>query len=192
MRAGAARCDSLETDTLGGPVWLAVNRVSHAGRDAARLPIARRRTTDRGGSLCCWWRRPTIGATCRARSRSIPHCSKRIPSRMDSTWSTVLDGLEMSETAPCAQAARLSVLGNDAGPMTVKRLYERGNPVVRGSESVTLLVPLQKVPDGFSPHPLPHALGRARAAQAFKLMLRCRSNTHMIIAAHRAIATTAS
>lgn len=168
---------ALETDTLGGPVWLAVNQLISHGGIAMLLDLLDRAPENNRTAEELW---PLVATPDNLRhllreEQIDPALLERITSRMGlDVVELLLDGLETSETRTMRRKLLdlLARFGNDAGPMIVKRLMNEDIPWYVQRNLLTLLVLLPKVPDGFSPQIfLTHSDERVRR-EALKLMLR--------------------
>ena len=168
---------ALETDTLGGPVWLAVNQLISHGGIAMLLDLLDRAPANNATAEELW---PLVATPDNLRhllreEQIDPALLERISSRMGlDVVELLLDGLETSETRTMRRKLLdlLARFGNDAGPMIVKRLMNEDIPWYVQRNLLTLLVLLPKVPDGFSPQLfLTHSDERVRR-EALKLMLR--------------------
>ncbi len=168
---------ALETDTLGGPVWLAVNQLISHGGIAMLLDLLDRAPANNATAEELW---PLVATPDNLRhllreEQIDPALLERISSRMGlDVVELLLDGLETSETRTMRRKLLdlLARFGNDAGPMIVKRLMSEDIPWYVQRNLLTLLVLLPKVPDGFSPQLfLTHSDERVRR-EALKLMLR--------------------
>ena len=168
---------ALETDTLGGPVWLAVNQLIMNGGIAMLLDLLDRAPAKNATADALW---PLVATPDNLRhllreEQIDPALLERISSRMGlDVVELLLDGLETSETRTMRRKLLdlLARFGNDAGPMIVKRLKNPDIPWYVQRNLLTLLVLLPKAPDGFSPQSfLTHTDERVRR-EALKLMLR--------------------
>ena len=168
---------ALETDTLGGPVWLAVNQLISHGGIAMLLDLLDRAPANNATADELW---PLVATPDNLRhllreEQIDPALLERISTRMGlDVVELLLDGLETSETRTMRRKLLdlLARFGNDAGPMIVKRLMNEDIPWYVQRNLLTLLVLLPKVPDGFSPQIfLTHSDERVRR-EALKLMLR--------------------
>jgi hypothetical protein len=168
---------ALETDTLGGPVWLAVNQLISHGGIAMLLDLLDRAPANNATAEELW---PLVATPDNLRhllreEQIDPALLERISSRMGlDVVELLLDGLETSETRTMRRKLLdlLARFGNDAGPMIVQRLMNEDIPWYVQRNLLTLLVLLPKVPDGFSPQIfLTHSDERVRR-EALKLMLR--------------------
>ena len=168
---------ALETDTLGGPVWLAVNQLISHGGIAMLLDLLDRAPANNATAEELW---PLVATPDNLRhllreEQIDPALLERISTRMGlDVVELLLDGLETSETRTMRRKLLdlLARFGNDAGPMIVKRLMNEDIPWYVQRNLLTLLVLLPKVPDGFSPQLfLTHSDERVRR-EALKLMLR--------------------
>ena len=168
---------ALETDTLGGPVWLAVNQLISHGGIAMLLDLLDRAPANNKTAEELW---PLVATPDNLRhllreEQIDPALLERISTRMGlDVVELLLDGLETSETRTMRRKLLdlLARFGNDAGPMIVERLNNEDIPWYVQRNLLTLLVLLPKVPDGFSPKIfLTHSDERVRR-EALKLMLR--------------------
>jgi hypothetical protein len=168
---------ALETDTLGGPVWLAVNQLISHGGIAMLLDLLDRAPANNATAEELW---PLVATPDNLRhllreEQIDPALLERISSRMGlDVVELLLDGLETSETRTMRRKLLdlLARFGNDAGPMIVTRLMNEEIPWYVQRNLLTLLVLLPKVPDGFAPQLfLTHSDERVRR-EALKLMLR--------------------
>ena len=168
---------ALETDTLGGPVWLAVNQLISNGGIAMLLDLLDRAPANNATADALW---PLVATPDNLRhllreEQIDPALLERITSRMGlDVVELLLDGLETSETRTMRRKLLdlLARFGNDAGPMIVKRLQNEDIPWYVQRNLLTLLVLLPKAPAGFSPQPfLTHTDERVRR-EALKLLLR--------------------
>ena len=174
---------ALETDTLGGPVWLAVNQLISHGGIAMLLDLLDRAPANNKTAEELW---PLVATPDNLRhllreEQIDPALLERISTRMGlDVVELLLDGLETSETRTMRRKLLdlLARFGNDAGPMIVKRLNNEDIPWYVQRNLLTLLVLLPKVPDGFSPQLfLTHSDERVRR-EALKLMLRMPEHRH--------------
>ena len=179
---------ALETDTLGGPVWLAVNQLISHGGIAMLLDLLDRAPANNATAEELW---PLVATPDNLRhllreEQIDPALLERISTRMGlDVVELLLDGLETSETRTMRRKLLdlLARFGNDAGPMIVKRLMNEEIPWYVQRNLLTLLVLLPKVPDGFSPQLfLTHSDERVRR-EALKLMLRMPQHRHTTIIA---------
>ncbi len=173
---------ALETDTLGAPVWLAVNQLIMHGGIAMLLDLLDRAPQGNRVAEELW---PLVATPENLRhllreEQIEPQLLERITSRMGlDVVELLLDGLETSETRTMRRKLLelLARFGNDAGPMIIRRLDEQRIeeeeiPWYVQRNLLTLLAMLPKVPDEFSPQRfLTHADERVRR-EALKLMLR--------------------
>ncbi len=168
---------ALETDTLGGPVWLAVNQLISHGGIAMLLDLLDRAPANNATAEELW---PLVATPDNLRhllreEHIDPALLERITSRMGlDVVELLLDGLETSETRTMRRKLLdlLARFGNDAGPMIVTRLNNEDIPWYVQRNLLTLLVLLPRVPDSFSPTIfLRHSDERVRR-EALKLMLR--------------------
>lgn len=168
---------ALETDTLGGPVWLAVNQLISHGGIAMLLDLLDRAPANNATAEELW---PLVATPDNLRhllreEQIDPALLERISQRMGlDVVELLLDGLETSETRTMRRKLLdlLARFGTDAGPMIVTRLMNEDIPWYVQRNLLTLLVLLPKVPDGFSPQLfLTHSDERVRR-EALKLMLR--------------------
>ena len=168
---------ALETDTLGGPVWLAVNQLISNGGIAMLLDLLDRAPANNATANELW---PLVATPDNLRhllreEQIEPALLERITTRMGlDVVELLLDGLEMSETRTMRRKLLdlLARFGNDAGPMIVKRLMSEDIPWYVQRNLLTLLVLLPKTPEGFSPQTfLSHTDERVRR-EALKLLLR--------------------
>lgn len=168
---------ALETDTLGGPVWLAVNQLISHGGIAMLLDLLDHAPANNATAEALW---PLVATPDNLRhllreEQIDPALLERITSRMGlDVVELLLDGLETSETRTMRRKLLdlLARFGNDAGPMIVKRLTSAEIPWYVQRNLLTLLVLLPKVPNGFSPQIfLTHSDERVRR-EALKLLLR--------------------
>jgi len=179
---------ALETDTLGGPVWLAVNQLISNGGIAMLLDLLDRAPPNNVTAERLW---PLVATPDNLRhllreEQIDPALLERITSRMGlDVVELLLDGLETSETRTMRRKLLdlLARFGNDAGPMIVKRLMSQEIPWYVQRNLLTLLVLLPKVPSDLSPqHFLTHADERVRR-EALKLLLRMPQHRHTTIIA---------
>ena len=168
---------ALETDTLGGPVWLAVNQLISNGGIGMLLDMLDRAPANNATADELW---PLVATPDNLRhllreEQIEPALLERITTRMGlDVVELLLDGLEVSETRTMRRKLLdlLARFGNDAGPMIVKRLTSEDIPWYVQRNLLTLLVLLPKTPEGFSPQTfLSHTDERVRR-EALKLLLR--------------------
>jgi hypothetical protein len=179
---------ALETDTLGGPVWLAVNQLISHGGIAMLLDLLDRAPANNATAEALW---PLVATPDNLRhllreEQIEPALLERITARLGlDVVELLLDGLETSETRTMRRKLLdlLARFGTDAGPMIVKRLTSEDIPWYVQRNLLTLLVLLPKMPHGFSPHHfLTHADERVRR-EALKLLLRMPEHRHTTIIA---------
>ena len=131
---------SLETDTLGAPVWLAVNQLISHGGIAMLLDLLDRAPQGSKVAEELW---PLV-----ARPRTPPPAARGADrpraarTHHDAAWdwtssSSCSRALETSETRTMRRKLLdlLAKFGSDAGPMVLKRLGNGGHALVRAAES---------------------------------------------------------
>ena len=168
---------SLETDTLGAPVWLAVNQLISHGGIAMLLDLLDRAPTGSKVAEELW---PLVATPDNIRhllreEQIDPSLLERITSRMGlDVVELLLEGLETSETRTMRRKLLdlLAKFGSDVGPMVLKRLALDDSPWYVQRNLLTLLLMLPSTPDGFQPQRfMTHGDERVRR-EALKLMLR--------------------
>jgi hypothetical protein len=168
---------SLETDTLGAPVWLAVNQLISHGGIAMLLDLLDRAPTGSKVAEELW---PLVATPENIRhllreEQIDPHLLERITSRMGiDVVELLLEGLETSETRTMRRKLLdlLAKFGSEAGPMVVKRLEMEDTPWYVQRNLLTLLQMLPTVPDEFQPQRfMTHSDERVRR-EALKLLLK--------------------
>ena len=168
---------SLETDTLGAPVWLAVNQLISHGGIAMLLDMLERAPAGSKVADELW---PLVATPDNIRhllreEQIDPHLLERITSRLGvDVVELLLEGLESSETRTMRRKLLdlLAKFGSDAGPMVIKRLEQDDMPWYVQRNLLTLLQMLPAIPDGFHPQKfMTHSDERVRR-EAMKLMLR--------------------
>ena len=168
---------SLETDTLGAPVWLAVNQLISHGGISMLLDLLDRAPANSKVAEELW---PLVATPDNLRhllreEQIDPQLLERITTRLGlDVIELLLEGLESSETRTMRRKLLdlLAKFGADAGPMVVKRLEMEDTPWYVQRNLLTLLQLLPKMPAGFQPKRyLTHNDERVRR-EALKLMLR--------------------
>ena len=168
---------SLETDTLGGPVWIAVNQLIAHGGIAMLLDLLDRAPQGSTVAEALW---PLVATPDNLRhllkeEQIEPQLLGRITSRMGlDVVELLLDALETSETRNFRRKLLelLARYGADAGPMIVKRLEQEDIPWYVQRNLLTLLAALPRIPDNISPQKfMAHSDERVRR-EALKLLLR--------------------
>jgi len=168
---------SLETDTLGAPVWLAVNQLISHGGISMLLDLLDRAPANSKVAEELW---PLVATPDNLRhllreEQIDPQLLERITTRLGlDVIELLLEGLESSETRTMRRKLLdlLAKFGADAGPMVVKRLEQEDTPWYVQRNLLTLLQLLPKMPAGFQPKRyLTHNDERVRR-EALKLMLR--------------------
>ena len=168
---------SLETDTLGAPVWLAVNQLISHGGIAMLLDLLDR--APEGSKVAeALWQLVATPENIRhlLREEQIdPQLLERITTRMGlDVVELLLEGLETSETRTMRRKLLdlLAKFGSDVGPMVVKRLNDEDVPWYVQRNLLTLLAMLPQIPDEFQAQKfMTHGDERVRR-EALKLLLR--------------------
>ncbi len=168
---------SLETDTLGAPVWLAVNQLISHGGIAMLLDLLDRAPQGSKVAEELW---PLVATPENLRhllreEQIDPGLLERITSRMGlDVVELLLEGLETSETRTMRRKLLdlLAKFGSDVGPMVMKRLEQEDTPWYVQRNLLTLLQMLPSIPDEFQPQKyMTHGDERVRR-EALKLLLR--------------------
>lgn len=168
---------SLETDTLGAPVWLAVNQLISHGGIAMLLDLLDRAPQGSKVAEELW---PLVATPENIRhllreEQIDPGLLERITTRMGlDVVELLLEGLETSETRTMRRKLLdlLAKFGSDAGPMVLKRLAMEDTPWYVQRNLLTLLGMLPSIPEEFQPQRfMTHNDERVRR-EALKLLLR--------------------
>lgn len=168
---------SLETDTIGAPVWLAVNQLISHGGIAMLLDLLDRAPAGSKVAEELW---PLVATPENIRhllreEQIDPGLLERITSRMGlDVVELLLEGLELSETRTMRRKLLdlLAKFGSDVGPMVMKRLADEDTPWYVQRNLLTLLQLLPAIPDDFQAQRfLTHSDERVRR-EALKIMLR--------------------
>jgi hypothetical protein len=168
---------SLETDTLGAPVWLAVNQLISHGGIAMLLDLLDRAPEGSKVAEELW---PLVATPENIRhllreEQIDPGLLERITSRMGlDVVELLLEGLETSETRTMRRKLLdlLAKFGSDVGPMVLKRLAMEDTPWYVQRNLLTLLSMLPAIPDEFQPQKyMMHGDERVRR-EALKILLR--------------------
>ena len=180
---------ALETDTLGAPVWLAVNQLISHGGIAMLLDLLDRAPQGNKVAEELW---PLVATPENIRhllreEQIDPKLLERITSRMGlDVVDLLLEGLETSETRTMRRKLLdlLAKFGSDVGPMVVKRLADEDQPWYVQRNLLTLLQMLPAIPADFQAQRyMTHGDERVRR-EALKLLLRTpATRTQTLIAA---------
>lgn len=179
---------AVEVDTLGAPVWLAVNQLITHGGIAMLLDLLDRAPAGNHVAAELW---PLVATRENVRhllkEEAIdPPLLERIAARMGlDVVELLLEALETTETRTLRRKLLdlLARFGPQVGPMVIGRLENPETPWYVQRNLLTLLAMFPELPHGFSPQKwMLHSDARVRR-EALKLLLRTPSRDTSIVAA---------
>lgn len=179
---------SIETDTLGAPVWLAVSQSIAHGGIGMLLDLLDRAPRGNAVAAELW---PLVATPENVRQllreeQIDPELLERIAARMGmDVADLLLEALETSETRAMRRKLLdlIARLGSDVGPLVVRRLEDDEAPWYVKRNLLTLLGMLPAPPAGFAPSRLmTHGDARVRR-EALKLLLRSKEHRDASIVA---------